>query len=580
MNWRTIKRLLKHVTKYKLLLIFALLCSTLSVVLSLFGPRLIGQGIDLMVGQGKVDFAGVLRILVILIGVYLLSALFSWILSFLTALISNRTVYDLRNSAFEKINCLPLRYFDTNPHGDTISRFVNDMDAISEGLLQGITQLLGGIITIIGSILFMLAINPVMTLVVLLSAPVAFYVAKYITLSSHKMFQKQSQNLGELNGYIEEMISGQKVVKAFSYEEQANDKFQEINSRLYESGLKAQFYSALTNPSTRYVNNITYTAVGVIGVIAAIGARLTVGNISSFLIYSTQFAKPFNEITGVLTQIQAALASAQRVFDVLDELEQTPDQPDAIMLHDCRGDISFEHVRFSYVKEKPLIRDFTLEIAAGQKVAIVGHTGAGKTTIVNLLMRFYEVNGGTIKIDGIPINTINRDSLRGLFGMVLQDTWLFSGTIRDNIAYGKADATMDEIVAAAKAANAHSFIKRLQDGYDTVISDSGGNLSEGQKQLLTIARVMLKNPPMLILDEATSSIDTMTEKKIQAAFMKMVEGRTSFVIAHRLSTVRDADMILMMEHGDIIEKGTHEELLQKKGAYEKLYKSQFAPVEQ
>ena len=568
-------RLIAIIEKDRARLILAVVSAFLSVLGTLLGPLIIGWAVDCMTGPGKVNFTVIGKDVLLLAFIYLGSCFFLWQLTFQTNRISYRTVNLLRRMLFEKLNTLPLSFFDQNPHGDTISRFVNDVDAVSDGMLQGFLALLSGVATIVGSIIFMLCINPGMAAVVILSAPAAFLVARFITLRSQKLFREQAKMVGSLNGYAEEIIHGQKIVKDFNYEERAFQRFHEDNQKLYEVGLRSQFISALANPSTRIVNNIAYAAIGMIGGYAAIKGWITVGNISSFLIYSIIFAKPFNDITNIMTQIQTAAASAQRIFRILDLPPEPQEDTDAAELKHCDGNVSFDHVSFSYTPDRKLIEDFNLDVPSGSSIAIVGHTGAGKTTLVNLLMRFYDIGSGSISIDGVDIRHLTRGNLRSQFGMVLQDTWLFDGTIRENIAFAKPDAPLDEVVQAAKAAGADGFIRRLARGYDTRISGNGENLSQGQMQLLTIARVMLANPPMLILDEATSSIDTNTEQHIQRAFEKLTSGRTSFVIAHRLSTGRNADLILVMDSGHIVEKGRHEELLAKNGTYAELYQSQF-----
>ncbi|KNY25797.1 ABC transporter ATP-binding protein [Pseudobacteroides cellulosolvens] len=578
MNRKSLTRLLTHIGKYKRFLILSMICALLSVTASLLGPMLIGWAIDYMVGKGAVNFSFVSHILIALAFIYAGGNLFGWLLTYLTNTIAYRTVNDMRGKLFEKLGTLPLKFYDNTPYGDTINRFVNDMDSISDGVQQGIMTLFTGIVTVFGAVGLMLYINPFMTVFVLLSAPGAFFVARFISKRTQHFFKEQAKILGQLNGYAEEIIGGQKVVKAFGFEERSFRKFQDTNNLLYKVGVKAQFYSSLTNPSTRLVNNITYAGIGIIGSVAAISGIISVGGISSFLIYASLFGKPFNEISGVLAQRQAAFASLQRIFYVLDLPSEAMDDKNSFDMKESEGNILFKNVDFSYEPECPLIRGFNLEVKKGDRIAIVGQTGAGKTTLVNLLMRFYDVDSGSILIDGINIKAITRASLRRNFGMVLQDTWLFAGSIRDNIAYGRENATEEQIIAAAKAAEAHSFIMRLPKGYDTLINDTGENLSQGQKQLLTIARVMLVDPPILILDEATSSIDTRTEIHIQKAFMKMIAGRTSFVIAHRLSTIREADMILVMDKGNVVESGTHEQLLKKNGHYTMLYKSQFEPA--
>lgn len=571
----TLYRLLSYTKPYKIYLISAIISALISISLTLYGPILIGNAIDLIIGPGNVHYTKILKILTILAITIIVSAIFQWILSLLTTTITQKTVKDLRIDAFNKLNTLPLKYIDSNAHGDIISRIVNDIDQVADGLLQGLTQLFTGSITIILTLAFMLSMSPLITLVVVLVTPLSLFVASFIAKNSHNMFKEQSKTQGELSGYIEEMLSNQKVVNAFNYEKISINKFKEINSRLYNCGVKAQFYSSLSNPSTRFVNGLVYSAVGVIGTISAILGNISIGNISSFLTYANQYTKPFNEITGVIAQLQTAFSSAQRLFEVLDEIQEVPDSINAISKTTCEGNIEISNVSFSYNENKKLIEDFNLKVKPGNKVAIVGPTGSGKTTLVNLLMRFYDVNSGTIKIDGTKINDLAKSDLRHLFGMVLQETWLYSGTIRDNIAYGKKEATDEDIINAAKQAKAHSFIMRLPNGYNTVVSEDGSNLSQGQKQLLSIARVMLVDPPMLILDEATSSIDTRTEVNIQEAFDKMMKGRTSFIVAHRLSTIRKADIILVLKDGHIIEQGNHEELLSKQGFYSTLYNSQF-----
>lgn len=575
MDKQVVKRLLKFTKPYIGYLIMALICALFSVTFTLLGPVLIGKGIDLIIGPNNVDFNGILKIIVILMATIILGALFQWLMSLCTNIVTQKTVKDLRTTAFNKINEVPLRYIDSNPHGDIINRVVNDIDLISDGLLQGFTQLFTGIVTIVGTLLFMLSINVSIALVVVLVTPLSLFVASFIAKKSHNSFRVQSATRGELSGYIEEILGNQKVVKAFSYEDEAEEKFKEINARLYESGVKSQFYSSLTNPSTRFVNGIVYAAVGVIGALLAIKGKLTIGDISCFLSYANQYTKPFNEISGVVTELQTAFASAKRVFNLLDELPETPEDKDAISLVKADGYLEINNVNFSYSENKKLIENLNLKVKPGNRIAIVGPTGCGKTTIINLLMRFYDVTSGEIKVDNTNITHLTREGLRRNFGMVLQDTWLYSGTVKENIAYGKVDATDEEIIEVAKATHAHNFIMRLPNGYDTLINDDGSNISQGQKQLLCIARVMLTKPPMLILDEATSSIDTRTEIYIQKAFDKMMEGRTSFIVAHRLSTIKEADRILVMNAGKIIEQGKHEQLLAANGFYANLYNSQF-----
>ena len=579
MSKGTLGRLLGFLKPYRMYLVFALIAAVVSVAMSLWTPVLIGRAVDMIVGPGNVSFEGIIPVLLTIGAAIGLSAFFQWLMTRCTNRVTYGAVKDLRVAVFDKLGEAPLKYIDGKAHGDLISRVVNDIDLISDGLLQGFAQLFTGVITIAGTLLFMLSINVGITLVVVLVTPLSLFVAAFIAKKSFGYFREQAAVRGELSGYVEEMVGNQKVVKAFGYEDEAQEKFEEINSRLYTSGVKSQFASSLTNPSTRFVNAIVYAAVGITGALAAIGGGITVGQLSSFLIYANQYTKPFNEISGVVTELQTAFASARRVFRVLDEPSETPDAPDAKAVRESGGNVSMEDVSFSYVPDKKLIEGLNLCAGSGERVAIVGPTGSGKTTIINLLMRFYDVDSGKIEIDGTDIRLMTRSSMRALYGMVLQETWLFAGSVRDNIAYGKPDATEEEIVAAAKAAHAHGFIRRLPDGYDTVISDDGGNISQGQKQLLCIARVMLVKPPMLILDEATSSIDTRTEIQIQRAFEKLMEGRTSFVVAHRLSTIRGADMILVMNAGRIVEQGTHAALMEKGGFYADLYNSQFEQTE-
>lgn len=575
---KTVRRILSYAKPYRAYLLGALLCAVATVCLTLLGPVLVGDAIDFIIAQGQVDFESVGKILLGLLLTIAGTALFQWLMTLCTNAASYYTVRDLRQTLFKKLNAVPLRYIDAHPHGDLISRVVNDIDAVGDGLLQGITQLFSGVITIIGTLAFMLVINYRIAVVVVLVTPLSLFVAAFIARLSAKMFREQQQTQGEIGSFIEEIIGGQKVVKAFSREEANQEIFDEINGRLYICGKKAQFASSLANPSTRFVNAIVYAAVGVIGAISAVMGGLSVGQISVFLTYANQYTKPFNEVTGVITQLQTAMAGARRVFQVLDEPAEKADLPGTKTLTHCEGAVEIEHVDFSYTPQRRLIQDFNLKVKPGQRVAVVGPTGCGKTTLINLLMRFYDVDSGVIRVDGTNTQNITRRSLRSMYGMVLQESWLYSASIRDNIAYGRENATDGEIVKAAKAAYAHGFITRLPNGYDTVVTEDGSNLSQGQRQLLCIARVMLCDPPMLILDEATSSIDTLTEQRVQKAFQKMMEGRTSFVVAHRLSTIKEADVILVMNEGNIIEQGTHEQLLRQNGFYAKLYNSQFAPA--
>ena len=572
----TLARVLRFAKPYRWYLLAALVSAVLSVSLTLYAPVLIGRGIDQIIAPGKVYFDNLLPILLELGIVAVLAALFQWLLTLCTNIVTYKTVRDLRSAAFEHVEEIPLSNIDSRPHGDIISRIINDIDSVSDGLLQGFSQLFTGIITIAITLVYMLAINFKVGLVVVVITPLSLFVASFIAKHSFDMFRRQSAIKGQLSGCIEELVGNQKVVKAFSYEERAQQQFDQINHQLYDVGVKAQFYSSLTNPCTRFVNGVVYAAVAIVGALSCIAGGFSVGALSSFLTYANQYTKPFNEISGVITELQNALACAARIFELIEEKKEIPDASDAVTLDEADGRVDIEDVYFSYVPDKKLIEDFNLHVKPGQRVAIVGPTGCGKTTIINLLMRFYDVNSGTIKVSGHDIRKITRESLRDNYGMVLQETWLKKGTIRDNIIMGKPDATDEEIIAAAKASHAHSFIRRLPKGYDTEIGEDGGSLSQGQKQLLCITRVMLCLPPMLILDEATSSIDTRTEIKIQKAFLTMMQGRTSFIVAHRLSTIREADIILVMKDGKIIEQGNHESLLAADGFYANLYNSQFA----
>lgn len=575
MNITIIKRILNYTKSYNKYILIAFISAVINISLTLLTPILIGRAVDLIIGKNNVDFNKLVNILILLLVTIIFSSLFQLIMTRCTNIVSYKTIKDLRIDVFNKLNSLPLKYIDGNSHGSIINTVINDIEIISDGLLQGFSQLFTGFITIIGTLIFMLFIDIKIALLVVIITPLSLFTASTIAKYCHSMFRNQSKVRGELTGYVEEMIGNQKIVKAFSYEDRAIEKFELINKSMYTYGQKAQFYSALTNPVTRFVNGIVYAVVGIVGAISAINGTLSIGNLSTFLSYANQYTKPFNEISGVITELQAAFASASRVFKILDEVPEIPDKSTAINLENCEGNVSIDNLYFSYSEDKPLIEDFNLKVKPGDRIAIVGPTGCGKTTLINLLMRFYNIKFGEIKIDNINIDDITRTSTRGLYGMVLQDTWLFSGSVRDNIAYGKEDATLDEIIESAKAAHAHKFIMRLPNGYDTILTEDS-SLSQGQKQLLCIARVMLSKPPMLILDEATSSIDTRTEIYIQRAFNKLMEGRTSFVVAHRLSTIREAHLILVMKDGKIIEQGNHNELLNKNGFYANLYNSQFA----
>ena len=574
----TLTRVLHKIRPYSLFVVCSLIVAAVSVAAQLYIPILCGDAIDLMLGKGNVDFVGVGRIIVEVLVVAVVAAFAQWLLSVCNNRITFSVSRDLRNEALRKIQTLPLSYLDSHPSGDIVSRMVADVDTFADGLLMGFTQLFSGVLTILGTLLFMLSENVVITLVVVCITPLSLLVASFLAKRSYKYFQGQSSVRGEQTALVNEMIEGQKVVQAFGHEAESLDAFDEVNGRLQDVSLKAIFFSSMTNPATRFVNNIVYAGVGLVGALYAVRGGITIGQLSVFLNYANQYTKPFNEISGVVTELQNALACAARVFELLDADDQIPEAENAAVLQPD-GHVQLEDVSFRYLPDRPLIKGLSLDVKPGQRIAIVGPTGCGKTTLINLLMRFYDVNGGAIKVSGTDIRSVTRASLRGSYGMVLQDTWLRAGTVRENIAYGKPDATLDEVVAAAKAAHADSFIRRLPDGYDTVIAEDGGNISQGQKQLLCIARVMLCLPPMLILDEATSSIDTRTEVRIQKAFARMMQGRTSFIVAHRLSTIREADVILVMKDGHIVEQGNHDELLAAGGFYAKLYNSQFEGVE-
>lgn len=569
----TVKKVLFYLGGYKPHLVFSIILAALSVAATLYIPVLAGEAIDNVVGKGKVDFDALIPMLVAIGVLAAASALAQWIMNALNNKITFGVVRDIRNAAMKRIQILPLSYIDSHPAGETVSRIISDADQFADGLLMGFTQLFTGVITILGTIGFMLSISVKITLVVVILTPLSLFVARFIARRTFSMFKLQSETRGEQTAFIEEKTGSQKVVKAFTREGKTLEKFDEINERYADCSLKAIFFSSLTNPSTRFVNSVVYAAVGLTGALAAVGGAITVGGLSCFLSYANQYTKPFNEISGVVAELQNALACAERLFELVEQEPQTPDKADALTLSEAKGDVSMKNVAFSYVKDRELIKNLNVDVKSGSRIAIVGPTGCGKTTLINLLMRFYDVDGGVIAVDGVDINDLTRSSLRRNYGMVLQDTWLKEGTVRENIAMGKPDATDEEIIAAAKASHAHSFIKRMPQGYDTVISDENSGLSQGQKQLLCIARVMLCLPPMLILDEATSSIDTRTEIKIQEAFARMMQGRTSFVVAHRLSTIKHSDLILVMKDGSIIEQGTHAELMKKNGFYAALYNS-------
>lgn len=575
-NKTTIRKILNYISKYKGMVLASVILAAISVVFTLYIPILIGQAVDQIVGPGQVNASALFVILKKILVVSLITAGVQWMKNHINNRVTYYVVEDIRTKAFNHIQVLPISYLDSHPSGDIVSRIITDTDQFSEGLLMGFTQLFTGVTTIIGTLLFMLSINPVITLVVVAVTPLSFFVARFIAGKTFTMFKCQSETRGAITALTDEMLGNLKVVKAFSHEQEAQKEFEEINERLAGYSMKATFFSSIVNPATRFVNSIVYAAVGVIGALFAVKGFITVGQLTSFLNYANQYTKPFNEISGVVTELQNSIASASRVFELIEQPALKEETGDSCVLGDAQGYVDMQHVAFSYEADKKLIEDLNLHAEPGQRIAIVGPTGCGKSTLINLLMRFYEVNSGTIKIDSMDTRKVTRESLRAGFGMVLQETWLKSSTVRENIAYGKPDATEEEIIRAAKEAHCDSFIRRMPEGYDTVLGEDGGMLSQGQKQLLCIARVMLCLPPMLILDEATSSIDTRTEQKIQNAFAKMMEGRTSFIVAHRLSTIKEADVILVMKDGNIIEQGTHQELLAQNGFYTQLYNAQFA----
>ncbi len=572
----TLKKVLRYIARYRLLVAVSLLLAALSVALTLYVPIVVGDAIDFIVEAGRVDFAQILRCLVVIGVVVAITAVAQWAMNIINNKITYQVIRDIRKEAFHKLTILPLKYIDSHPTGEVVSRVIADVDQFADGLLLGFTQLFTGAVTILGTLIFMLTVNVGITFVVVLLTPLSLFVANFIARRTYTMFKKQSEARADQTALIDEMIGNEKVVQAFTHEEAAQRDFDEINERLRQSSLRATFYSSITNPATRFINSLVYAGVGLAGAFAALTGGITVGGLSAFLSYANQYTKPFNEISGVITELQNALVCAGRIFALIEEEPQTPDDADARVLTDVRGRVDLKDVSFSYAPEKPLIGDFNLSVEPGMRVAIVGPTGCGKTTLINLLMRFYDVDGGAVLVEGADIRRVTRKSLRRNFGMVLQDTWLKAGTIYENIAMGKPDATREEVIAAAKASHAHGFISQLEHGYDTVIAEDGGALSQGQKQLLCIARVMLALPPMLILDEATSSIDTRTEMRIQEAFARLMRGRTSFIVAHRLSTIKNADVILVMRDGHIVEQGKHEELLAAGGFYATLYNSQFA----
>ena len=575
---QTLKQVMRYLGKYKIFLVFSIILAAVSVALTLYIPKLTGHAVDYIVSKGNVNFPGVFKVMIQIGVCTLITALAQWLMNVCNNKMTFQMVRDIRNEAFHKIEILPLKYIDGHPYGEVVSRVIADVDQFSDGLLMGFTQLFTGVATIVGTFVFMLTVNIKITFVVVLITPVSFLVANFIAKRTYSMFKLQSEIRGEQTGLIDEMIGNQKVVQAFGRGEDVTARFDEVNQRLNKASLRATFFSSITNPATRFVNSLVYTGVGITGAFSVVSGNLSVGQLSSFLSYANQYTKPFNEISGVVTEFQNAIACAQRVFDLIEEEPQIPEPENAVDMTEIDGHVSAEHVSFSYEPEQKLIEDFNLTVKPGERVAIVGPTGCGKTTLINLLMRFYDVKEGSIKVKDVDIREMTRHSLRAGYGMVLQDTWLKTGTIRDNIVMGRPDATDEEVIEAAKASHIHSYISRLPKGYDTWITEDGGGLSQGQKQLLCIARVMLCRPPMLILDEATSSIDTRTEIKIQKAFAKLMQGRTTFIVAHRLSTIREADVILVMKDGKIIEQGNHESLLKQNGFYKKLYESQFAAV--
>ena len=577
---KTLKKVFRHLGKYRIFVVFSVLLATVSVALTLYIPKLTGHAVDYIVTAGRVDFPGVIKVMIRIGICTLITALAQWLMNVCNNKMTYQVVQDIRNEAFRKIEILPLKYIDSRPHGEVVSRVIADVDQFADGLLMGFTQLFTGIATIVGTFCFILSVNVMITFVVVLITPVSFLMANFIARRTFSMFRLQSEIRGEQTGLIDEMVENQKVVQAFGRGQKVTEQFDEINERLGKASLKATFFSSITNPATRFVNSLVYTGVGIAGAFGVVNGSLTVGQLSSFLSYANQYTKPFNEISGVVTEFQNAVACAQRIFDLIEEEPQTPEPADAVTLDHVQGNVKAKHVDFSYEEGQQLIRDFNLDVKPGQRIAIVGPTGCGKTTFINLLMRFYDVKDGVITVEGYDIREVTRRSLREGYGMVLQDTWLKAGTIRDNITMGRPDASEEEIVAAAKASHIHGFIRRLPKGYDTWITEEGGGLSQGQKQLLCIARVMLCRPPMLILDEATSSIDTRTEMKIQDAFAELMKGRTTFIVAHRLSTIREADVILVMKDGQIIEQGNHQSLLAQGGFYRHLYESQFAHTAQ